>query len=244
MLNSARAVLAFVLGLAGVMMIFTARGAAAPDPNARRAFREIWRNKQVYLLIPREQGEARGFRRRRTLVFRYAQPDAYVRGVTQLGDVVFFDRFRVPDIGWKRDRLEMVLHRPPYPEEYALVSASGVSVVVEIHFGEAGFDLVQTNDILSSFLVFEETFPQRLRLGGEGPPKLTEAIVDLSAAKTFEQVVPGKEATALISLLGSPLETQRLLLGQTEYEYQWFADFHGLVLLRNKKVLSAHWLSF
>lgn len=243
MRGSTIGVLAFVLWLSAGMLA-PASDAETPNPDIRRRFEEIWRNKQVYLLIPREQGEARGLRRRRFLLFRHGRPDSYTRGVTRLGNEVFFDRLRVADINWKTDRVQVVLHRPPYPEEYAVVSARGVEVVAEIHFGGADFEPVKTNDILCSFLILEEAFPPQLRLNGEGPPKLAESMLDICVAKPLEQIVPGLPSSALPPLLGTSLDMRRVSLGGIEYEYQWFGDFHILVLLREEKVLCAYWLSF
>ncbi|MDA2933038.1 hypothetical protein MYX82_01705 [Acidobacteria bacterium AH-259-D05] len=206
-----------------------------------RAFQDYWENREVYLLISRDQGRKRGFRKIRHLEFFTGRGDTYHRGATVERGEVWFELHTVRAVKCAPEHYEIRLNRPAYPNEP--VFGSTVSLILDIKKGEVPLTPQVASDILATVVIEKEEFPRVLWIG-EGPYQQVSQIIDLSWLRHITPVRPGMAVGQLTPVLGPPLEMTTIPVGQQSYRYWWYFGYRFFAITKGEKVMYSSILYF
>lgn len=215
------------------LLLLLVAGGATPETLETDAFKQYWQGRQVYLLIPRDQGDRKGLLKTTHFEFRLDQPDRYERQVTMLHGELFFEAFRVRSLKCQPRHYEIHLSRPVLPNEEVL--GPRVAVVLKIT-GESAISPEAANRILLTAVVARDTFPSVLQ-PGEGPYPESQSAVDLSPLLTSSPPGAGLTSQEVIRQFGPPLESRSVKIGPQEFQYWWYLGYRRFVLLEHDIVV-------
>lgn len=205
------------------------------------AFRAYWQGRQVYLLIPRDQGDKRGLRKTTHLEFFTGRRDLYPRRVTVQDGQVWFELHTVRSVKCTPQHYEIRLNRPACPDETVL--GLPVSVILDIKKGELPVTPQSASDILVSVVIEKDQFPRVLWIG-EGPYGTVRPEIDLSWLHHVTRIRRGMRANQLSSHLGPPLDEKSVRIGDQSYQYLWYFGYRFFAVTKRGQVIHSSILYF